>query len=191
MNKIGKPHHAIDWTAPITLDEVPEAGRHVELVAPEAVLPAIATLAAVNTVDRLLAHFEVSHRGDGLRVAGRVEGKVVQTCVVSLEPLVNEINEDVDLTFSPSLRSDEGDIEVSGDPDHSDPREPMIGRSVDLAAVAVEFLMLGIDPYPRKSGVEFATRTAGDTSEPDRPNPFAVLEALKQGAGKGKGKGGS
>ncbi len=101
------------------------------------------------------------------------------------EPLVNEINEDVDLTFSPSLRSDEGDIEVSGDPDHSDPREPMIGRSVDLAGVAIEFLILGIDPYPRKSGVEFETRIAGDASEPERPNPFAVLAALKRNEGQG------
>ncbi|MGD9766939.1 MAG: DUF177 domain-containing protein [Pseudolabrys sp.] len=185
MSKAGKPHHAIDWTAPITLEEVPEAGRHVELVAPETVLPAIATLAAVNAVDRLVAHFDVSHRGDGLRVAGRVEGQVTQTCVVSLEPLVNEISEEVDLTFSPSLRDDAEEIEVSGDPDERDPREPMIGRAVDLAAVAVEFLMLGIDPYPRKSGAEFETRTAGDPSEPDRPNPFAVLEALKRGQSQG------
>lgn len=185
MSKSGTPRGSIGWSAPITLDEVPEAGRHVELVAPSAVLPAIAKLAAVNAVDRLVAHFDVSHRGDGLRVAGRVEGAVTQTCVVTLEPLVNDIREEVDLTFSPSLRDDEGEIEVSGDSEDSDPREPMIGRSVDLAAVAVEFLILGIDPYPRKSGVEFGTRTAGDTAEPDRPNPFAVLAALKRDQGEG------
>ncbi|MGN6460055.1 MAG: YceD family protein [Pseudolabrys sp.] len=185
MSKAGKPDIKIDWAAPITLDEVAEAGRHVELVAPAPVLPAIATLAGVNAVSRLVAHFDVSHRGDGLRVAGQVEGEVAQTCVVTLEPLVNEVREPVDLVFSPSLRDDEGEVEVAGDPDDRDPREPMIGRSVDLAAVAVEFLMLGIDPYPRKSGVEFETRTAGDASEPDRPNPFAVLEALKRNESKG------
>lgn len=185
MSKAGKPYDTTGWTAPITLDEVPEAGRHVELVAPEAALPAIAALAGVNAVKRLVAHFEVRHRGDGLRVAGQVEGEVAQTCVVTLEPLTNEVSEEVDLTFSPSLRSDEGEIEVSGDPDERDPREPMIGRTVDLAAVAVEFLMLGIDPYPRKSGAEFETRTAGDASEPARPNPFAVLEALKRKESKG------
>lgn len=185
MSKAGKPHNAIGWSVPITLDEVPEAGRHVELVAPAAVLPVIAALAGVNAVDRLVAHVDVSHRGDGLRVAGRVEGEVRQTCVVTLEPLVNNIREEVDLTFSPSLRDDEGEIEVSGDPDDRAPREPMIGRSVDLAAVAVEFLMLGIDPYPRKSGAEFETRTAGDASEVERPNPFAVLASLKRNEGQG------
>lgn len=185
MNKAGKPRDSVGWSVSITLDEVPEAGRHVELVAPTAVLPAIATLAAVNAVDRLVAHFDVSHRGDGLRVAGWVEGEVRQTCVVTLEPLVNTIREEVDLTFSPSLRNDEAEIEVSGDPDDRDPREPMIGRSVDLAGVAIEFLILGIDPYPRKSGVEFETRIAGDASEPERPNPFAVLAALKRNEGQG------
>ena len=28
--------------------------------------------------------------------------------------------------------------------------------SIDLGALATEFLMLGIDPYPRKAGAEFA-----------------------------------
>lgn len=185
MSKAGKPEIKIDWTAPITLDEVAETGRHVELVAPASVLSAIATLAGVNAVNRLVAHLDVSHRGDGLHVAGQVEGEVAQTCVVTLEPLVSEVREPVNLTFSPSLRDDEGEIEVSGDPGERDPREPMIGRSVDLAAVAVEFLMLGIDPYPRKSGVEFEPRTAGDASEPDRPNPFAVLQVLKRSESKG------
>jgi len=186
MSKAAKPRNPIDWTAPITLEEVPEAGRHVELVAPAAALPAIAAQAGVNGINRLVVHFDVSHRGDGLRVAGQVEGEVVQTCVVTLEPLVNDVREEVDLTFSPSLRDDEGDIEVSGDPEERAPREPMPGRSVDLAAVAVEFLMLGIDPYPRKSGAEFETKTAGDASGPDRPNPFAVLEALKRNESKGE-----
>ena len=54
---------------------------------------------------------------------------------------------------------------------------------VDLGAVASEFLLLGIDPYPRKPGVKFEPPPrAGDAAA----HPFAALEALKKG-GKVKG----
>ena len=48
---------------------------------------------------------------------------------------------------------------------------------VDLGAVATEFLLLGIDPYPRKPGAVFDAPPAGDPSS----HPFAALAALKKG----------
>jgi hypothetical protein len=53
----------------------------------------------------------------------------------------------------------------------------LIGDRVDLGAIAVEFLILGIDPYPRKPGVAFEPPAAEDESE----HPFAALAALKKG----------
>ena len=37
-------------------------------------------------------------------------------------------------------------------PEADDSPEPLVGGAVDLGAVATEFLVLGIDPYPRKPG---------------------------------------
>ena len=48
---------------------------------------------------------------------------------------------------------------------------------VDLGAVATEFLLLGIDPYPRKPGAVFDAPPAGDPAS----HPFAALAALKKG----------
>jgi hypothetical protein len=45
----------------------------------------------------------------------------------------------------------------------------------------MEFLLLGIDPYPRKAGAEFAPVKADDGSA----KPFAALEALKKRLGSG------
>ena len=42
-----------------------------------------------------------------------------------------------------------------------DAPEPLVGGVVDLGVVATEFLALGIDPYPRKSGVEFSRSGRG------------------------------
>ena len=50
---------------------------------------------------------------------------------------------------------------------------------VDLGAVATEFLLLGIDPYPRKPGAVFDAPPAGDAAG----HPFAALAALKKGDG--------
>jgi hypothetical protein len=62
---------------------------------------------------------------------------------------------------------------------HGEPPEPLIGGIVNLGALATEFLVLGIDPYPRKADVEFAPVTVGE----EGPKPFAALGALKKRLG--------
>ena len=47
---------------------------------------------------------------------------------------------------------------------------------VDLGAIATEYFLLGIDPYPRKPGAEFQPTGAGDGGA----KPFAALAALKK-----------
>ena len=66
--------------------------------------------------------------------------------------------------------------------DGDEPPEPLVGGTIDLGALATEFLLLGIDPYPRKAGAEFAPPKAED----DGAHPFAALEALKKRSGSGK-----
>ncbi|HEY2758922.1 MAG TPA: DUF177 domain-containing protein, partial [Pseudolabrys sp.] len=60
-----------------------------------------------------------------------------------------------------------------------EPPEPLMNGKVDLGALAAEFLILGIDPYPRKAGVQFAPPKAEDGGE----HPFAALESLKKQLG--------
>jgi hypothetical protein len=52
----------------------------------------------------------------------------------------------------------------------------LIGGAVDLGAIATEFLMLGIDPYPRAPGAVFEPPAADDRGG----GPFAALAALKR-----------
>ncbi len=57
-----------------------------------------------------------------------------------------------------------------------DPPEPIVNGAIDLGALAVEFLMLGLDPYPRKPGAVFEPVIAPvDPAD----HPFAALGALK------------
>jgi hypothetical protein len=172
------------WSAAVRLDEVPETGRHVDLEAGEDVRAAVARAVNVEAVEALSATFDLTRRGrDGLRAVGEVRARVRQACVVSLEPVVNTVEEPIDVTFAPPretasvpVADDDDEEPVGGTMAGEEPPEPLTGGAVDLGALATEFLLLGIDPYPRKPGATFATATAGDSAD----HPFAALGALKK-----------
>jgi hypothetical protein len=184
------------WSVPVRLDEVSEQGRHVEIDAGPDVRAALAGPAGVDAVERLVGHFDLARHGrDGLRVSGTVEATVRQTCVVTLEPVINTIAEEVDLDFAPpgetmkaaeaagfagdGFEVDDDDRDFDGEAAQSSPDEPepLIGNSVDLGHLATEFLLLGVDPYPRKPGVAFEPPAS---AEDPAAHPFAALAALRK-----------
>jgi hypothetical protein len=169
------------WHAPVAVDDIPDSGLHVKLEASDAVMTALAQVAGVRSLARLKAVFDVARRGKGVHVGGTVEADVGQTCVVTLEPIESQVREDIDLTFSPDVSVAAGEADGDGHsighmPDEEEPPEPLVGGKVDLGAVASEFLMLGIDPYPRKEGAEFAAPSIDLAGE----HPFAALAVLKK-----------
>ena len=167
------------WSVPLRLDDVPETGRRFDLWADEPARAAIARVAGLPGIERLKAGFDVARYGsDGLRVAGDVSATVRQTCVVTLEPMTNEISESVDLLFAAQARRSglDGDFDAA----RHDPPEPLVNGTVDLAAIAVEFLMLGIDPYPRKPDAAFQATADEDGGA----RPFAALATLKKSPGR-------
>lgn len=169
------------WNVPLAISEVSEAGRHIDLVADAQARAAVAKLAGLAALPRLEASFDVTRRGrSGLHVVGRVSATVVQTCVVTLEPLENEVDEEIDVAFVPAAASsvedyNSGEVEVPLE----DAPEPLVGNTVDLAAIATEFLILGLDPYPRKPDAVFEAPSVGD----DSAHPFAALAEFKKGQG--------
>lgn len=182
MERMTRPERVSErpWSVPVTLADVAETGRHFDLSADEQARGAIAKLAKLQAIPRLQAAFDATPRGHGgLRVAGRVSATVVQTCVVTLEPVENEIEEDVDLVYAPATASspvDPGEVEIAA----TDTPETLVDGTVDLGAIAVEFLILGINPYPRKPGAVFEAPKTGNSSA----QPFAALAALKKGQGR-------
>ena len=167
------------WSATIRLDEVGETGRHIEIEASEATRAALAKPAGVDAVERLTARFDLTRRGrDGLHVSGSVSGTVRQTCVVTLEPLLNAIEEAIEVDYAPprETKASAAEIDIASAAFADEP-EPLIGDTVDLGLLATEFLILGIDPYPRKAGAAFeAPNVAADPAA----HPFAGLAALQK-----------
>ena len=66
--------------------------------------------------------------------------------------------------------------EAEDAPPQVDGPEPLLDGGVDLGAIATEFVLLGIDPYPRKEGAAFASPEV----DSEDSGPFAALAALKK-----------
>jgi len=160
------------WSVPVTVEEIPDTGLHIEIEAPAATRAALAELAAVRELPQLAAVFDLIREGAGVHVAGQVRGRVGQTCVVTLEPIESLLDETVDLRFSPEVTT----------PKSVEGPEPLVGGRVDLGAIATEFLLVGIDPYPRKADAKFTPPKGED----DGPHPFAALAGLKKRPGGGQ-----
>jgi uncharacterized metal-binding protein YceD (DUF177 family) len=168
------------WRAPVAVAEIPEQGLHRDIEANETERRAIAEIAGLRELPRLAASFDLTHVAGGrVHVRGRLRGEVGQTCVVTLEPLTSEIDENVDVMFSPHV--EQTAARPSADDENEDalaedPPEPIVGGKIDLGALAAEFLILGLDPYPRKPDAVFEP-----VIQPADPadHPFAALGSLK------------
>jgi len=168
------------WSVPLAVQDIPAEGQQQHVVADAHARAEVAKLAVLSDVSRLEGDFAIMpHGGDGVRVTGRVSATVGQTCVVTLEPIQNEIDESIDVLYlrnPPQSGSETGAADEEPGTVGDERIEALLNDTVDLGALATEFLILGIDPYPRKREAVFAPPAVEEPS----PGPFAALAVLKK-----------
>lgn len=177
------PDTAAIFSKPYPVDRIPAHGITGRIEAGDDERRAMAEIMQLESLDSLTLRFEISPIGEArYRVQGRLEAVVVQSCVVTLEPLRSEIAEDIDLEFWPEsdlTHAPETDLDLAFDPDHDDP-ECIRDGVIDLGIVAYETLATGLDPYPRKPGAAFEWTDSGSAQqETAEEHPFHVLRTLK------------
>jgi Large ribosomal RNA subunit accumulation protein YceD len=169
------------WSVPVIVAQIPDTGLHRELEAGPATREAMASVAGLREILFATASLDVTPKGAGrVHVAGRVRARIGQTCVVSLDPIENDIDEAIDLIFAPPEQipqlAELVDEAMASDTEVPDPPEPIENGVIDLGRVATDALFLGIDPYPRKSDVVFEPPVVAADPE---DHPFAALKALR------------
>jgi uncharacterized metal-binding protein YceD (DUF177 family) len=161
---------------PVSVAEPP--ADPVAIAASSAELAALAKAYDLASVDRVEAEATVTPgSGGALQVAGRVMADIVQTCVVTLAPVPQRIDEPFSVRFAPPGRAAAPLAEVVLDPEAPDPPEPITGPNVDIGALVEEIFALAIDPYPRAPGAELPLEAREDEPE-GADSPFAVLSRL-------------
>jgi hypothetical protein len=182
MNRTGSMTDKADpWSVPVAVAQIPDTGLHRDIEAGPATREAMAEVGGLREIPSASASLDVTPEPGGrFHVAGRVRARVGQTCVVTLDPIENDIDEPIDLIFAPPEQipelSDLVDDAAESSEEIPDPPEPIVNGIIDLGRVATDALFLAIDPYPRRQDAIFEPPLVADDPE---DHPFAALKALQ------------
>jgi uncharacterized metal-binding protein YceD (DUF177 family) len=169
--------------------EQPEFSRPIEaaalaagpvrerIEATEAERAALARRFGLIALPELRAEATLTPTASGqIRLDARLEARVSQACVVSLEPVEAAIEERFTLYYADDARRPSGSVDLPVD-DEAWP-EPIVDGRIDVGEAVAQQLALSLDPYPRAPGARLdGTYAAGADAAETRPNPFAALAA--------------
>lgn len=138
----------------------------------------LASVLEIPEVRNLAVNYRLTASArDRYRLEGELAAVVVQSCVVSLEPVEARLRLPIDAEFrtDPEIAVTAGadETEVLALPDY----EPTENGELAIGRVVYETLAAGLDPYPRKAGAEF---TWQDEAGRAATSPFAALARLKR-----------
>ncbi len=156
-------------------------GVSVDREATASELGQLKTALEVLAVEAFHVRYKLAPKSGGsFSFAGDFTCTLSQACVVTLDPIVENIAETFAVTFSPASKiiEPEGkDRPILDAPDV----EALSGETVEAGRVLFELLSAALDPYPRKASAEFDWQDP--KSGPDvieKLNPFAALSKLKK-----------
>jgi uncharacterized metal-binding protein YceD (DUF177 family) len=167
----------------VAVRDIGRRGRTEKLAADAGQRSALAEVLGVKAIERLCGEFSLDMvSGSSVHLRGRIEADLVQTCVVSLEPVQQHIDEMVSVTLMPAETADRRpDAPVLVDSMDEEDRDTYSNGRIDLGAIVSEQLALHLDSYPRAPGVAF--EAAGKAQAGKQDSPFAALGRLKRDRG--------
>jgi uncharacterized metal-binding protein YceD (DUF177 family) len=143
------------------------------------------SFAARVTVDR--------RPGGRVVVEGRLRGKIVHACILTLDPVTQDLDETFRIVFKQDLTEERdpesGEALVSP---QADAPEPLSGNMLDVGEIVAEQLSLAADPYPRRPGAKLEDvlpkprRDGRPGRQEQRRHPFAGLAALRDKPPRGR-----
>lgn len=167
----------------IAARDIPSAGKRYRIEADAAARRRLAEALGIPEVASLRADLEVRPAsGADFALRGVLAASVVQIDIVTLEPIAQEVQEEIDLTLT-SAEDDGRRLRRPSTPDAAagDERDIYRNGRIDLGEIIGEHLALGLDPYPKAPGADFSGYVEDDPQ--DDPSPFASLAKLKHRGG--------
>src|SRR5258708_14117186 len=171
----------------VDLDRMGAGGTALEIVASEGERLALTRRCGFLGLSVFSGRVSGDRRPGGqVVVEGRLRGKIVQACILTLDPVTQELDEAFRIVFKQGLAEDRdpesGEALVSA---QVDAPEPLPGNLLDIGEIVAEQLSLAADPYPRRPGVKLEDvlpkpRHSGRAGRNEqRRQPFAGLAALR------------
>lgn len=187
---------APEFSRPAEVGDLNEGGRQLSIEADPEERARLARRFGLIGIDDLAARVSLAPEDDGrlVRLTGGFAADVIQTCVVTLEPIANHVEATIDRLYAttPSDGPAEPDSqkEENVDIDADEPPDSALDGIIDVGEAVAEELALALDPFPRKPGIPFTDYSVGPggpesptgTETPDSQaaaGPFAALAKLK------------
>jgi uncharacterized metal-binding protein YceD (DUF177 family) len=169
----GEPSRAPEFSRLLPVSRLPAGGRlAIEATGPERA--ALAQRLGLVAIDRLTAALQLTRlAGTAIRLEGRIEADIVQSCVVTLDPLPARVEDGFVLVYTPGLDAAR-EVELAAEEEDV---EPLEGDTIDLGEAVAQQLSLALDPYPHAPGAVLPDEAADPPTPED--HPFAVLARLK------------
>jgi uncharacterized metal-binding protein YceD (DUF177 family) len=165
---------APEFSRPIPIDQIGTDECVFDMAAEPHERTALAERFGLVAIDAFSARVRVRWiRGrQAIRLAADFYAEVVQTCVVTLEPVPAVLDESFEIVFAPAAAAeDSGDVVVSLEDD----TEPLEGPVLDIGEVVAEELALSLDPYPRHPDAAAGLGPGAEPGAPPSGGPFAGL----------------
>lgn len=178
----------------VDLDRMGPSGAALDIVASDGERAALVRRFGFLELPAFSARATVDRRPGGqIVVEGRLRGRVVQACILTLDPVSQDLDETFRIVFKQDLAEERdpesGEALISA---QANAPEPLTGNMLDVGEIVAEQLSLAADPYPRRPGVKLEDvlpkpRHGGRTSRGEqRRHPFAGLAALRDKPRRGR-----
>ena len=167
---------------PLRVVDIDEAVDH-SIEATSAEMANIVGLLDLVALDGLKLDYRLRRGAKGrIHLKGRLEAHVVQTCVVTLEPIESNIDIPLEVEFwpAPLLEELESEPEDPGQSGRLDWPEAIADGTIDLGPVIYESLATALDPYPKRAGASLEWSQEAEGAEDVKSGPFAALNKLKK-----------
>ncbi len=159
-----------EWSRIVDVANLPDAGKSFSLRASDDERRKIAARLNIPAVTSLTGSVSLQPADDGVDLSGDIKAVLERTCSVSLEPMIETVEDTIDVLFSRNLveKRDGDDILLE-----DEAIEPLEGDTIDIADFLVQQLALAMDPWPRR---EDARNLAEDFGKSAESSPFSILK---------------
>lgn len=168
------------WTHRVA--DVSERGLEVRRAATTAECAEIAAALELVACNRLDVNYQIRPiSGARFRLVGRLVADVVQSCVVTLEPVEAHIDEPLEEEFWPpeQLPEAESGLDAEQEALAATIAEAIENGRLEVGRVVYQRVGTALEPFPRAPGAELDA-AASATPRDQSASPFAVLARLKK-----------
>lgn len=173
----------LEFSRVVSVEALPRAGLELEFEADPQERAALARRFDLEALEKLVAVARLTPRADReVRLVVTFDADVVQSCVVTLEPVAIRLSEGFEVAFAP-LAEGVGEDEVVIDVEAEEPPEPLVEDRIDVGEMVAQHLAMVIEPYPRAPGAETGDLLSGESDSGEAApsiGSFAELARLKR-----------